>query len=161
VGGWSTTTVPLGIPYANEIKIIGVTFSSTIEQSTKKSWAIVTNRVRAQARDTYARDMPFSAVSVCARIPPSQNLVHVPDVPGAHGVYPTFEYSRCMVHMEGSNFPSTIINITHITRTLCQLPNTVATPVTNRLYRLQTPCKMEIVPGDQQNAAGGELPSIL
>jgi hypothetical protein len=43
VGGWSTTIVPLGILYANEIKNLGVTFSSTIEQSTKKSWAIVTN----------------------------------------------------------------------------------------------------------------------
>jgi len=42
--------------------------------------------------------------------------------------------------------------------TLCQLPNAEATPVTNRLYRLHAPCKMEIVPGDQQNAAGGELP---
>jgi len=42
VGGWSTTMVPLGIPYANEIKILGITFSSTVEQSTKKSWAIVT-----------------------------------------------------------------------------------------------------------------------
>ena len=32
VGGWSTTMAPLGIVYANEIKILGVTFSSTIEQ---------------------------------------------------------------------------------------------------------------------------------
>ena len=42
--------------------------------------------------------------------------------------------------------------------TLCQLLNAAATPVTNRLYQLHAPCKMEIVPGDQQNAAGGELP---
>ena len=57
VGGWSTTTVPLGIPYANEIKILGVTFSSTIEQSTKKSWAIVTEsepRRGTLTRETYA-----------------------------------------------------------------------------------------------------------
>jgi len=61
--------------------------------------------------------MPLSADSVCARIPPSQNLVHGPDVPGAHDVYPTVEYSHCMVHMEGSNFPSTIINITQTQET--------------------------------------------
>jgi hypothetical protein len=35
-------------------------FLSTIEQSTKKSWAIGTNRVRAQARDTYARHLCLS-----------------------------------------------------------------------------------------------------
>jgi hypothetical protein len=102
----------VGIPYANEIKILGVTVSSTIEQSTKKSWAIVTNRVRAQARDNYASDMPFSADSLCSRIRPSQKLVHGTDVPCVHDVYPTVEYSHCMVHMEWSNFPSTIINIT-------------------------------------------------
>ena len=56
--------------------------------------------------------MPFSADSVCARIPPNQNLVHDPNVPGAHDVYPTVEYSHFLVHMEGGNFPSTIINIT-------------------------------------------------
>jgi len=57
--------------------------------------------------------MPLSADSVCARIPPSQNLVHGPDVPGAHDVHTIVEYSRCMVHMEGSNFPS--INYQHYT----------------------------------------------
>ena len=41
--------------------------------------------------------------------------------------------------------------------TLCQLPNAAATTVTNRLYRLHAPCKMEVVPGDQRNATGGEL----
>jgi hypothetical protein len=41
--------------------------------------------------------------------------------------------------------------------TLCQLPNAAATPFTNRLYRLHALCKMEVVPGDQQNAAGAEL----
>jgi hypothetical protein len=59
VGGWNTTTVPLGILYANEVKILGIT-SNTIEQSTEKTWAIVTNKVRAQARDTYARDLRLS-----------------------------------------------------------------------------------------------------
>jgi len=41
VGGWNTTTVPLGIPYANEVKILGIT-SNTIERSTEKTWEIVT-----------------------------------------------------------------------------------------------------------------------
>jgi hypothetical protein len=44
------------------------------------------------------------------------------------------------------------------TSTFCQLPNAAATPVTNRLYQLHAPCKMEIVPEDRQNAAGRGLP---
>ena len=48
---------PLGIPYANEVEILGITFSSTIEQSTKNSWAIVTEsepRGGTLTRGTYA-----------------------------------------------------------------------------------------------------------
>jgi len=54
VGGWSTSTDTLNIPYHAEIKILGVTFTSTIEHLTNKSWANVTGKMRAQARDTYA-----------------------------------------------------------------------------------------------------------
>jgi len=57
VDRWSKTTVQLGIPYANEVEILGITFSSTIEQSTKKGWAIVTeseHRGATLTRGTYA-----------------------------------------------------------------------------------------------------------
>ena len=40
-----------------EIKILGVTFSGTIEHSMNKSWTNVTGKVRAQARDTYERNI--------------------------------------------------------------------------------------------------------
>jgi len=50
----------LNIPYHAEIKILDVTFASTIEHSRNKSWANVTGKVRAHARDTYERDLSIS-----------------------------------------------------------------------------------------------------
>ena len=58
VGGWNTSTDTLIIPWPAEIKIPGFTFASTIEHSMKKSWANVTGKVIAQARDTYERKIP-------------------------------------------------------------------------------------------------------
>jgi hypothetical protein len=37
VGGWSTNTNVLNIPHQTEIKILGVTFTKTVEQSMNKS----------------------------------------------------------------------------------------------------------------------------
>ena len=59
-GGWSTSTDTLNIPYHAEIKILGTTFASTIEHSMNKSWANVTGKARAQARDTYELDISLS-----------------------------------------------------------------------------------------------------
>jgi len=59
-GGWSTSTDTLNIPYHAEIKILGTTFASTIEHSMNKSWANVTGKARAQARDTYELDLSLS-----------------------------------------------------------------------------------------------------
>jgi hypothetical protein len=52
VGGWSTSTDRLNIHHA-EIKILGVTFASTIEHSTNKSCANVTGKMRSHGRETY------------------------------------------------------------------------------------------------------------
>jgi len=60
VGGWNTNMNVLNIPYQTEIKIFGVTFTSTVEQSMNKSWVIVTGKVRAQATETYRWDLCFS-----------------------------------------------------------------------------------------------------
>jgi hypothetical protein len=52
VGVWRTSTDRLNIYYA-EMKILGVTFASTIEHSRNKSWANVTGKMRSQGRETY------------------------------------------------------------------------------------------------------------
>ena len=46
VGEWSTSTDTLNIPYHAEMKILGVTFASTIEHSMNKSWENVTGMAR-------------------------------------------------------------------------------------------------------------------
>ena len=58
--GWSTNMNVLNIPYQTEVKILGVTFTNIVEQSMNKSWAIVTGKVRAQATETYRRDLRLS-----------------------------------------------------------------------------------------------------
>ena len=60
VGGWSTSTDTLNITNHAEIKILGLTFVSIIEHSMNKSWANVTGKVRAQARETFERDLTLS-----------------------------------------------------------------------------------------------------
>ena len=57
LGGWNTHTNVLNIQYQAEIKILGVTFTSTAEQSMNNSWAIVTGKVKAQATETYRFDL--------------------------------------------------------------------------------------------------------
>jgi hypothetical protein len=56
VGGQSTSTDTFNVTYHAEIKILGVTFGSTIEHSMNKSPPSVTGKVRAQARGTYEQD---------------------------------------------------------------------------------------------------------
>ena len=60
VGGWSTSTDTLNIPYHAEIKILSLIFASTIEHSMTNSWTNVTGKLRSQARDTYERDLNLS-----------------------------------------------------------------------------------------------------
>lgn len=60
MGGWSTTTATLDIPYHTEVKNVGVIFTSTIEMSMNRTWAKVTGKVRAQTNETYGRDVRLS-----------------------------------------------------------------------------------------------------
>ena len=57
VRGWSAFTDTLNISYHAEIKILGITFASTIEHSMNKSWAYVAGKVSDQATNTYVRDL--------------------------------------------------------------------------------------------------------
>jgi hypothetical protein len=55
VEGWCIQKSPLGIAYHPSMTILGVPFWSTFEQTINDSWARLTTKVRAQARDAYAR----------------------------------------------------------------------------------------------------------
>ena len=80
VGGWSTSTFGLNITYHAEIKILGVTFPSTIQHSMKKSWANVTGPVKGHKREGLKS---LTTDSLRASIPLSDNMAHGPSVPGS------------------------------------------------------------------------------
>jgi len=57
LGSWNTSHSILGIPYHDDLKILGVHMANTILQSATISWKTVTGKIRAQARETYCRDL--------------------------------------------------------------------------------------------------------
>jgi hypothetical protein len=57
IAGWDTTNNRTGIDFSPQIKILGVTFTSSIARSTQLSWDPLINVVRAQARLAYARNL--------------------------------------------------------------------------------------------------------
>ena len=65
MGEWSTNTNVLNISYQTD-KNSGRHFTNTVEQSMAKSWTIVTCKIRAQATETYRRELG-----------PSQRIRHV------------------------------------------------------------------------------------
>jgi len=47
----------MDIPYYNEIRILGFHFTNTVNDTARRSWSILTDRIGAQARDAYAREL--------------------------------------------------------------------------------------------------------
>ena len=57
IGKWNTPTTELYIEFQSRIKILGVTFGSSIKESTTATWTHLTEAIRAQARKAYARGL--------------------------------------------------------------------------------------------------------
>ena len=57
VRGWTVPITPLGIDLLPQVKILGVTFGSTVDATVQESWSTETNAVRMQARQAYARHL--------------------------------------------------------------------------------------------------------
>jgi len=57
VGCWTVPITPLGIYLLPQVKILGVTFGSSVDMTVQESWSTVANAVRAQARQAYARHL--------------------------------------------------------------------------------------------------------
>jgi len=47
----------MDIPYYNEIRILAFYVTSTVNAAARRSWPTLTDRIRAQARDAYAREL--------------------------------------------------------------------------------------------------------
>jgi hypothetical protein len=56
VGCWRTQETIRGIEYYPPVTILGITFWSTIEQTTKDTWTRIIEQVRVQAKKVYDRD---------------------------------------------------------------------------------------------------------
>ena len=57
---WDTTANIMVIPYHENVKILGIPFTSTTSQSALKRWSIVTDGIRAQAREAYHRELSLN-----------------------------------------------------------------------------------------------------
>jgi hypothetical protein len=57
IGAWDISTDVMGMPYHTAITILCVQMHNTVSQSANNSWAAVTGRIRAQARNKYNRDL--------------------------------------------------------------------------------------------------------
>ena len=57
VGTWDTACDIMGIPYSEEIKVLGIHMRNTVKQSALASWTRLTAMVRTQARRAYSRDL--------------------------------------------------------------------------------------------------------
>jgi hypothetical protein len=55
VTGWGPPGLPLEIAYEPAVIILGITFVNTIKQTTKATWARITAKVRAQAKEAYSK----------------------------------------------------------------------------------------------------------
>jgi hypothetical protein len=57
IAGWDATDTGLGIDFQPSIKILGITFTSTIARSAQLFWEPLTSLIQAQARLTYGRKL--------------------------------------------------------------------------------------------------------
>ena len=57
VGNWDTSCNAIGIPYKEEITILGIKLKNTIKQKAISSWTRLTATVRTQARREYSTDL--------------------------------------------------------------------------------------------------------
>jgi len=57
IGNWKTETELLNIPYVSQVKILGIHFTPSIQQTIHKNWAIKTNRIRGMAKAAYYREI--------------------------------------------------------------------------------------------------------
>jgi hypothetical protein len=57
VSSWDTSTYKLDIPYVADMKILGIRFTASINQTALANWDVVTGRIRSLTRDAYYRDL--------------------------------------------------------------------------------------------------------
>jgi hypothetical protein len=60
IGTWDVQVNIMHIPYVEELKILGMRFTPTVNKSALVSWAQVTGRTKSMTRDAYYRELYLS-----------------------------------------------------------------------------------------------------
>ena len=68
VGTWETACDITGIPYSEEIKVLGIHMRNTVKQSVLASWTRLTTMVRIQTRRAYSRDLNIAQRIMYTRV---------------------------------------------------------------------------------------------
>jgi hypothetical protein len=105
IGRWTAPATVFGIEFCTHVKILGVTFGTTIENSMKESSACVIRAVRAQAQKAYARNLSRTVSAICAAKPISKNLERVADASPPQSAYETVDNSTHLLHLTGRHLP--------------------------------------------------------
>ena len=83
VGMWVTTVNVMRIMYHENMKILGIHFTSTTSQSALKSWSVVTCVTYTSTRTLLQRSKSQQTNPLCPHVYVSPNVVHrtgLPDV---------------------------------------------------------------------------------
>jgi len=55
LGSWNKSTPAMDIKYHDDIKLLGFHLTTNIQESAKKSWAMLTAKIRAKVQEAYHR----------------------------------------------------------------------------------------------------------
>ena len=57
IGGWIGTGNDLGVDFVPNMRILGITFSNTLQRTAHDSWSRTAAQIRSQAQQAYGRNM--------------------------------------------------------------------------------------------------------
>jgi hypothetical protein len=57
MGKWGTTINIFNLPYKNDMKILGMHFTSTTERTAEINWSMITGQIKSQAKEAYSRNL--------------------------------------------------------------------------------------------------------
>jgi len=60
LGTWNTVQMIFGVPYSDNIKILGINMTRNLNRSAQICWTNISNMIRIQAREAYHRDLQIN-----------------------------------------------------------------------------------------------------